>query len=69
LLARFYVWPGTPKKCIGWCIGNGKKVRIWRNNWIIGGDMKSTANLTKSGIKSVEKLISQEDQSWKENLV
>jgi hypothetical protein len=52
-----------------WRIGNVKKVRIWRDNWIPRGDMRVTANLTKSRVRRVDKFINQEERSWNENLV
>jgi hypothetical protein len=39
------------KKGIIWRIGNGEKVRIWRDNWIPRGDMKVTTNMTNSRVR------------------
>jgi hypothetical protein len=69
MLARNYVWIGPPEKRHSLRIGNGKKVRIWRDNWIPRGDMKVTANLSNSRFRRVEKLINQENRSWKEELI
>jgi hypothetical protein len=57
------------KKGVVWRIGNGEQVRIWRDNWIPRGDMKITANLTKSRLRRVSDLINQEDHTWKEDTV
>jgi hypothetical protein len=54
------------KKGVLWRIGNGRNIRIWRNNWLPRGDMKSTPNITNSRIRKVADLINQEDLSWKE---
>jgi hypothetical protein len=50
-------------------MGNGKKVRIWRDDWIPRGDMKITRNMANSRVRRVADLINQEDHSWKENMV
>jgi hypothetical protein len=52
-----------------WWIGNGKKIRIWRDNWVPRGDMKVTVNTTKSRIRRVEQLINHEEHTWKEDVV
>ena len=57
------------KKGAIWRIGNGKKVWIWRDNWVPIGDMKITTNLTNSRLIRVSGLINQEDHSWKEETV
>jgi hypothetical protein len=57
------------KKGMVWRIGNGKKVRIWRDNWIPRGDMKVAANLSNSRLGRVDNLINHEDKTWKENLI
>jgi hypothetical protein len=57
------------KKGILWRIKNGKKVTIWRDNWIAREDIKVTANLTNSRFRRVDMLINHEDRSSKEDLV
>jgi hypothetical protein len=57
------------KKGIIWRIGNGRKIRIWRNNWVPRGDMKITNNVNNSMLRKVSQLINQDDHSWKESLV
>jgi hypothetical protein len=57
------------KKGIIWRIGDGKKVRIWRDNWIPRGDMKASSNLTNSRVRRVADLINQENHTWKEDMV
>jgi hypothetical protein len=57
------------KKGAMWRIGNGKNIRIWRDNGIPRGDMKVSANLTHSRIRRVDQLINQDDHTWKEGLV
>jgi hypothetical protein len=47
------------KKGIVWRVGNGKKIRIWRDNWIPSGELKITKNLTKSRLRRVSDLINQ----------
>jgi hypothetical protein len=55
------------KKGVIWRIGNGRKVRIWRDNWIPRGEMKATENATNSRVRRVTNLINQEDHTWKED--
>jgi hypothetical protein len=57
------------KKGIVWRVGNGKKNRIWRDNWIPRGELKITKNLTKSRLRRVSYLINQNDHTWKEEIV
>jgi hypothetical protein len=57
------------KKGAMWRIGNGKKVRIWRDSWIPRGEMKATTNPSNSRVRRVADLINQEDHSWKEDMV
>jgi ribonuclease HI len=57
------------KKGIVWRIGNGKKVRIWRDNWVPRGDIKITNNVNNSMVSKVEHLINQDDHSWNEGKV
>jgi hypothetical protein len=47
------------KKGIVWRVGNGKKIRIWRDNWIPRGELKITKNLKKSRLRRVSDLINQ----------
>lgn len=47
--------------------GNGKNIRIWRDNWVPRGDMKSSANPRNSRWRKVDQLINQEEHLWKED--
>ena len=51
------------KKGMIWRIGNGKKVRIWRDNWIPRGDMKISIHVNNSKLRKVDQLINQGDHS------
>jgi hypothetical protein len=57
------------KKLIVWKIGNGEKVRIWRDNWIPRGEFKITKNLSKSRLRKVKDIIDQDNTEWKEDVV
>jgi hypothetical protein len=57
------------KKGIVWKIGNGEKVRIWRDNWIPRGEFKITKNLSKSRLRKVKDIIDQDNREWKEDVV
>jgi hypothetical protein len=51
------------KKGILCHIGNGEKVRFWRDKWIPRGDIKATTNMTNSRVRRVASLVNQEDHS------
>jgi hypothetical protein len=57
------------KRDIIWRIEDGKKIRIWRDNWVPKGDMKVTSNVNNSRLRTVAQLINHEYHTWKENLV
>jgi hypothetical protein len=57
------------KQGVVWRIINGKKTRIWRDNWIPRGQLKITRNTTKSRLGWVGDLIDQEPNDWNVNLV
>jgi hypothetical protein len=57
------------KKGLVWRIGNGQKVRIWRDSWIPRGDRKISSNPTNSRLRRVADLINQNDHTWKEDIV
>jgi hypothetical protein len=52
-----------------WRIGNGEKVRIWRDSWIPRGNFKITGNLTNSRLRRVKDLIDHDHTEWKERVV
>jgi hypothetical protein len=58
------------KKGVIWRIGNGKKVRIWRDNWLSrDGGLKITGKKKKSRLKWVSSLFGNGTNGWNENLV
>jgi hypothetical protein len=57
------------KKGLVWRIGNGERVRIWRDSWIPRGDFKITGNLTKSRLRRVTDIIDHDRMEWKEDIV
>jgi hypothetical protein len=57
------------KKGIVWRVGNGRKIRIWRDNWIPRGKLKITRNPSKLRFRKVADLINQHDHTWKEEIV
>jgi ribonuclease HI len=57
------------KKGFIWRIGDGKKIRIWRDNWVPRGDMKVTNNVNNSRIRRVAELINHNSRTWKEDVV
>jgi ribonuclease HI len=57
------------KKGAIWRIGNGAKVRIWRDNWVPRGNMKISANVNNSRLRRVSQLINNHDHTWKEDVI
>jgi hypothetical protein len=45
------------KKGLVWRIVNGKRIRIWRDNWLARGNHKVSGNPTGSGLRWVQDLI------------
>jgi hypothetical protein len=45
------------KKGAIWRIGNGAKVRRWRDSWVPRGNMKITSNVNNSRLRRVSQLI------------
>lgn len=49
-----------------WCIGNGEKVNVWTDNWLVDDYYPS---LVGSNVIAVKDLIDSSSHVWKEELV
>jgi hypothetical protein len=52
-----------------WRINSGTKVRVWRDNWLPKGNLKSMGNASKLRIRWVSELIDPSTKTWREDLV
>jgi hypothetical protein len=57
------------KQGIIWRTNNGKKIRLWRDNWIPRGYLKVSGNTSGSRLRWVADLIDHQTKEWKEDMV
>jgi hypothetical protein len=57
------------KQGVIWRINSGSSIRIWRDNWLPRGNLKSMGNASKRRIRWVSDLIDPSTKTWKEELV
>jgi hypothetical protein len=54
------------KKGVIWRINSGKKIRIWRDNWVPRGNLKVIGNASGTRRRWESELIDQDTKTWKE---
>jgi hypothetical protein len=57
------------KQGVIWRINSGSSIRIWRDNWLPRGNLKSMGNASKRIIRWVSDLIDPSTKTRKEELV
>lgn len=52
-----------------WCIGNGEKIGVWSEPWVMGDEGRFILSSPHDGIEKVNHLIDFSTREWKNRLI